>query len=186
MVLPAPTVGARLDTKFHGRLSKPLTKVAIRRQGLRDQLWPGETDKLWHRSTEDGYSTVPRTLPLVMTLIDELKDKGRDISRVYFDLWCRQFDDCFVEVTDEESFAYSSGFTTTGRNVRSWRERIDVLRELGFISVQPNGSRKYGYILLHHPHRVVLELKAKNKISDAWWGAFSKRASEIGTEMPNL
>ena len=186
MVLPAPT-GAKLHPKFHSKtVPKPLTKVAIRRQSLRDQLWPDEADKLWHRSTEDGYSTVPRTLPLVMTLIDELKDKGRDISRVYFDLWCRQIDDSFVNVSDEESFAYSSGFTTTGRNVRSWRERIEVLRELGFISVRPNGSRKYGYILLHHPHRVILELKAKKKIGDAWSGAFSKRASEIGAELPSV
>lgn len=63
-----------------------------------------------------------------------------------------------------------------------------MLRDLGFISVQPNGSRKYGYILLHHPHRVVLELKAQGKIKvgDPWWGAFSKRSSEIGAEMPNL
>jgi hypothetical protein len=185
MVLPAPA--AQLHPKFHTKTTpKPLTKIAVRRQELRDSLWPGEGDKLWHRTTEDGYSTIPRTLPLVMTLIDELKDKGRDISRVYFDLWCRQIDDSFVEVTDEESFAYSSGFTTTGRNVRSWRERIEMLRELGFISVQPNGSRKYGYILLHHPHRVVLELKAQNKIGDPWWGAFSKRASEIGAELPTL
>ena len=153
---------------------------------MRESLWPGEGDLLWHRTTEDGFSTIPRTLPLVMTLIDELKDKGRDISRVYFDLWCRQMDDSFIDVTDEESFAYSSGFTTTGRNIRSWRERIAVLRELGFISVQPNGSRKFGYILLRHPHRVVLELKAKKKISDPWWGAFSKRASEIGAELPTL
>lgn len=184
MVIPAPASAAKLYPMKAA--PKPLTKVAIRRQELRDNLWPGEGDKLWHRSTEDGYSTIPRTLPLVMTLIDQLKDKGRDISRVYFDLWCRQIDDSFVEVTDEESFAYSSGFTTTGRNVRSWRERIEMLRDLGFISVQPNGSRKYGYILLHHPHRVVLELKAQGKINvgDPWWGAFSKRASEIGAELP--
>src|SRR6266404_6012226 len=113
-------------------LPKAPNKVALRRRQLRDGFWPDEAGKLWHRTTEDGYSTVPRTLPLVMTLIDELKDKGKDIARVYFDLWCRQIDDSFVEVTDEESFAYSSGFTTTGRNVRSWRERIEMLRDLGF------------------------------------------------------
>jgi hypothetical protein len=173
-----------LNPKPRGKVARK--SIGIRRQELRDNLWPGESELLWHRTTEDGYSTVPRTLPLVMTLIDELKEKGRDISRVYFDLWCRQMDDSFIDVTDEESFAYSSGFTTPGRNIRSWRERIDVLWELGFIRVQPNGSRKFGYILLRHPHRVVLELKEKKKISDPWWGAFSKRVSEIGTELPTL
>jgi len=160
-------------------------KLAVRRLGLRDQLWPGVAETLWHRTTEDGYSTVPRTLPLIMTLIDDLKGKGKDISRVYFDLWCRQVDDCFVEVTDEESFAYSSGYPTQGRNVRSWRERIDMLADLGFIAIQPNGSRKYGYILLWHPHRVVLELRAQGRVGDPWWGAFSKRVSEVGAELPS-
>jgi hypothetical protein len=163
---------------------KAPNKAALRRRTLRDQLWSGVGDGLWHRTTEDGFSTVPRTLPLVMTLIDDLKGKGRDISRVYFDLWCRQLDDSFVEVTDEEAFAYSSGYSTPGRNVRSWRERIETLRELGFVSVQPNGSRKYGYILLHHPHRVVLQLRAQGRVGEAWWGAFSKRANEIGAELP--
>jgi hypothetical protein len=93
-------------------------------------------------------------------------------------------DDSFNNVTNEESFAYSLGFTTTGRKIRSWRERIAVLQERGFISIPPNGSRKFGYILLRHPHRAVLKLKAKKKISDPWWGAFSKRASEVGSELP--
>ncbi len=165
-------------------LQKPIPKVAARRLALRDQLWPGETQDLWHRTTEDGYSTIPRTLPLVMTLIDDLRGKGKDTARVYFDLWCRQIDDSFVEVGDEEAFAYAAGFTTPGRNVRSWRERLEVLRKLGFISIQPNGSRKFGYVLLRHPHRVVAELKSKGKVSDAWWGAFTKRASEIGALIP--
>lgn len=165
---------------------KTITRVAHRRLTLRDHFWSEAAQQLWHRTTEDGFSTIPRTLPLVMTLIDELKGKGRDTARVYFDLWCRQMDDSFVEVTDEESFAYSCGYTTSGRNVRSWRERVEILRQLGFISVQPNGSRKYGYILLHHPHRVVCELRAKGKIGDAWWGAFMKRVGDVGATLPSL
>lgn len=167
-------------------ITKPIPKVALRRLALRDQLWPDESENLWHRTTEDGYSTIPRTLPLVMTLIDELKGKGKDAARVYFDLWCRQIDDSFVGVNDEESFAYSSGYSTPGRNVRSWRERIDILSDLGFVKVQPNGSRKYGYVVLLHPHRVVCELRAQGKISDAWWNAFIKRAGEIGAVLPPI
>jgi len=162
---------------------RPPTKFALRREALRDQLWPGQAAHLWHRTREDGFTTIPRTLPLVMTLIDHLR-RGKDTSRVYFDLWCRQVDDSFVQVTDEEAFAYSSGYTAPGRNIRSWRERVDIIEELGFVSVLPKGSRKYGYILLHHPHRVVCELRAQGKVSDAWWGAFTKRASEIGATLP--
>jgi len=165
------------------RRTKPPTRFAVRRTELRDQLWPGKAIFLWHRTSEDGFTTIPRTLPLVMTLIDQLK-KGKDTSRVYFDLWCRQIDDSFIQVIDEESFAYSSGYTAPGRNIRSWRERVDILEELGFVSVLPNGSRKYGYILLEHPHRVVAVLHAKGAVSANWWGAFTKRAGEIGAVLP--
>jgi len=167
-------------------LVKPPTVIAVRRIQMRDQIWPSEAQRLWHRKTEQGYSTIPRTLPLLMTLIDDLKGKGKDASRVYLDLWCRQMDDSFVEVTDEEAFAYSCGYATHGRNVRSWRERIDILRDMGFISVRPNGSRKYGYILLHHPHAVVSNLQKTGKISLEWWGAFTKRAAETGAFIGQL
>jgi len=167
-------------------LPKPLKKAAQQRLDLREQLWPGESKNLWHRSTEDGYSTVPRTLPLVMTLIDQLKDKGKDAARVYLDLWCRQMDDSLVVVSDEASMAYSSGYVTPTRNIRSWRERIDLLRGLGFVSVQPKGSREYGYILLHHPHRVVQDLRAKGLVPDNWWWEFTSRAGEIGAQLPTV
>jgi hypothetical protein len=168
-------------------LTKPLvSKAATRRQQLRDELWPAEAELLWHRKTEDGYSSIPRTLPLIMTLIDDLKGKGKDASRVYFDLWCRQMDDSFVEVTDEETFAYSCGYTTCGRNIRTWRERVELLRNLGFISILPSGSRKYAYILLRHPHRVVNELREKGRVREDWWGAYAKRASEIGAVITRL
>src|ERR1700678_223061 len=159
------------------------SRIAARRAELREGLWPGIGPYLWHRKSEAGFSTLPRTLPLILVLLDELKEKGWDVSRVYFDLWCRQYDDSLVDVTDEEGFAFSSGFTGQGRNVRSWRERIRILEELGFIKVKPNGSRSIGYILINHPHRVVRELRREGKVSDAWWGAYVKRASEIGTTL---
>jgi hypothetical protein len=164
---------------------KRISKAAIRRMELLLQLWPNEGPKLWHRKKEDGFTTVPRTLSLILTLIDELGE-GKDASPVYFDLWCRQMDDSFVEVTDEEAFAFSCGYTTPGRNVRSWRERVDILEKLGFVQIKPNGSRKYGYILLNHPHFVVAVLRDAGQISEAWWGAFVKRMSEIGGTMVGL
>jgi len=43
--------------------------AAQRRLALRDDMWPGADKLVWTRHTDDGYSTVPRTLPLIMTLI---------------------------------------------------------------------------------------------------------------------
>ncbi len=161
------------------------TKAATRRLQLRDTLWPGMEGYLWHRTKEDGWSTIPRTLPLIMTLIDLLKPDW-DASRVYLELWCRQMDDSFVQIDDEEALAYSCSYLTPTRNVRSLRERLKLLEELGFIEVKPNGSKKYGYILLLHPHRVakkIHEEKSSPEI-ERWYGAWAKRALEVGATIP--
>ncbi len=119
-----------------------------------------------------------------MTLIDALADKGKDAGRVYFDLWGRAFDDYLVEVSDEEAFAFSSGYSHPGRNVRSWRERVHVLENLGFLQISPRGSKRYGYILLLDPHKVIKKLHQQGKVTPNWWGAYTKRASEIGCVVP--
>jgi hypothetical protein len=87
-------------------------------------------------------------------------------------------------VTDIEAFAYSAGFISRGRNVRSWEERVKELAELGFVKVAPYGSKKQGYILLVDPHKVVKKLKDDGKLPPEWWGAYTKRASEIGFTLP--
>ena len=160
--------------------------ASIRREKLREQFWPGSASEIWDRKKENGFSTIPRTLGLIMTLIDDLadRDKGKDVSRVYFELWCRNFDEAFIEIGDEEAMAFASGFTAPNRNVRTWKERIDVLQKLGFIQVMPVGSKKHGYIFLPDPHKVIKKLKDEGRVSPSWWGAYVKRASEIGYVIP--
>jgi hypothetical protein len=102
----------------------------------------------------------------------------------YFELWCRAYDDYFIEVTDVEAFAFSAGFIYKGRNVRSWEERVKILASLGFIKVAPNGSKKQGYVLLLDPHKVIKHLHQSGKVPQEWWGAYTKRASEIGYVLP--
>ena len=167
-------------------VTKPATKAANKRLQLRETLWPGIETQLWHRTKEDGWSTIPRTLPLIMTLIDLLKP-GWDASRVYLELWCRQFDDSFVQIDDEEGLAYSCGYLTAPRNIRSLRERLNLLQDRGFIEIKPNGSRRYGYVLLLHPHKVAKKIRENHsspEIRDKWWGAFTRRAIEIGSSIP--
>jgi hypothetical protein len=152
---------------------------AAKREQLRDSFWPNASTLVWNRKSEKGFCTVPRTLPLLLSLIKDLTKK-LDASRVYLDLWCRVFDEGLIEVRDEEAHAYASGYGSPKRNIRTWQERIKTLEEFGFIKTKPSGSKKYGYILLIHPHRVVEDLKAKNQISDKWWGAYVQRATEVG------
>jgi hypothetical protein len=91
----------------------------------------------------------------------------------------RTWPEHLIEVSDEDGLAYASGLT-----VKSWRQRIDVLGNLGFIKVKPNGNIQYGYILLLDPHKVVKELHAKGKVPDDWWGAYVKRAAAIKMTLP--
>jgi len=157
--------------------------AADKREELRDGLWPDADDMVWDRKAEKGFCTIPRTLPLLMSLIGRLSPKNKgDASRVYLELWTRAFDEGFVEIVDEEAHAFACGYETPGRGVRSWRERMDVLEELGFIRVKPRGSRKHGYVLLIHPHKVVESLREKRpgEIPEGWYSSFLERMVAIG------
>ncbi len=164
-------------------MALPISKLAgqknqaeLKREQLRNALFPGSADDIYHRSMHNGYSTVPRSIGLILTLIEHLAEKGRNPSRVYCELWFRTFDDKLIEVKDEEELAYASGLS-----VRRWRERIEILQKLGFIKVAANGSRRYGYILLRNPNNTVQDLKHEGAdIPTEWWVAYTKRSIEIG------
>ena len=117
-----------------------------------------------------------------MTLIAMLAPKGKQdgAARVYFELWCRDFGEGYVEIGDAADNAFAAGYTTPGRGLRSWRECMDVLKNLGFIRVVPKGSRPYGCVLLIAPDIVVSRLKAKGKLDPAWLMAYEARMIEIG------
>lgn len=155
---------------------------AERRLAMRDSLWEHAASMVWNRKTEDGYTTIPRILPLVMRLINHLSNKEGDASQVYFELWCRASDEGFVQVGNPEEHAYASGYITIQRGVRSWRERVKRLNSLGFIRIEPHGMNDLGFILLIHPHIAVEALKAQGKVPDALYNAFLKRLNETGAE----
>jgi hypothetical protein len=167
--------------------ARPRRRAEIARSQLRDSLWADAEDYLWHRTKELGFTTIPRTLMLIATLIKELTKKG-DASRVYLDLWARAFDEGLVEVFDESEFALSSGYSPGRRNVRTWRERIKELQRLKFIAVRPKAGRDIGYILLLHPHVAVLNLAENGlaPIPDWWWDLFTARIREIRAALPKI
>jgi hypothetical protein len=168
-VAPVPQVSLKLP--------KPKNQAEAKREQVRDLVFPNSAQDIYDRKVHNGYSTIPRTLGLMLSLIELLAPRGKNPSRVYCELWFRTYDDKLIEVKDEEEFAYASGIS-----VRRWRERVDVLEQLGFIKVAPNGNRRYGYILLRNPNNVVLEMKRQEKdpIPSKWWNAYVKRSVEIG------
>lgn len=53
--------------------------------------------------------------------------KGAPAGSAYLELWCRSFDECYVDMDDEEGMAFTTGFTGQ-RAVTTWRGRIRSLR----------------------------------------------------------
>ncbi|MCH8951826.1 MAG: hypothetical protein IID49_06865 [Proteobacteria bacterium] len=128
-------------------------------------VWRDADDVIWHRKSETGFCTIPRTLSLAATLIKHLGNRI-DASRVFIDLWTRNFDDGLVVINDPEAMAASCGYARGGRGVRTWRQAIHLLEELGFIRLEAKGTRTYGYVLLLHPNDAVERLREKGVVPD--------------------
>ena len=162
------------DIAVKGKPSKP----AAKRLALRARIFGGLEDvELWHRGTDDGYIHLPRVLPLVVNIIDALT-KGKPAGQTYLALWFRTYDEMIVDVTDEASLAYESGFYSE-RRVTTWQNRMQSLHELGFVRAHKVGNR-YQYALMLHPIHAVKALYTEGKIQQEMYEIFLHRAYEVG------
>lgn len=158
---------------------KTRTKVARQKLALRESLWPSlDVDKLWDRSKVDGWLSVPRSLPLLMKIMDDLS-KGKPVSSVYFDLWCRTYDDSFVIANKTREMAFFSGYTGE-RAERTWMSRMRILHDLGFIDIQEGPNGPISYVLVYNPYQVVKKHFDDKKINAASFNALKQRMIEIG------
>src|SRR5262245_6133245 len=110
------------------RIAKPRKKIAKRQLELRERLWPGveETD-LWSRTLYNGFTTMPKAMPLMLSIMDDLAN-GQPVSGTYLELWCRTFDESFVTLSKPREMAFHSGFTSQ-RGERTWKARLKILDE---------------------------------------------------------
>jgi hypothetical protein len=163
-------------------MSRARNKAIVEKQiELRQKLWPQITDTdLWLRKERDGFATIPRTLPLIMSIMDALTGKGKRVSSAYLVLWCQVMDEVFFEVKNEQALAFACGFEGE-RAVRTWRERMRDLQSLGFIDFKPGANGDITYILLLNPyHAIRRHREAKNpSITDKRYNSLIARAHEI-------
>lgn len=152
------------------------TKGAEHREKLRQSLFP--TEEAWIGGVEKGWFRAPRTLPLVLGLVDSkgLSEKKRP-SNVYLELWARDMGEGLIEMKAPEIHAYYAGYSGS-RGVRTWQERMRILEELGFIKIKPAGNQTYGYVLLVHPAKVIEELQAQGKVAPDWLDSYNVRQIE--------
>ncbi len=154
---------------------------------MRAHLWPEIQDSaLWLREddTRKGFTTMPRTMPMFVNLIQDVSKhvaNGKSVpaGKSYLVLWCRVFDEGFLKIDQEATAALEAGYTGE-RNVTTWREHMRVLKDLGFIDCKPGPAGPCQYVLLLNPYAAVKVLRQKAWLQEDTYTALFQRALEIG------
>lgn len=153
--------------------------MAERAQQLLNLHFPAVDARfMWHRKANDGFSTVPRTMPIVMQAIDEAS-KGKPPGHVLFCLWSRSPDNPLIVVENPATFAVEAGFSGE-RAVDTWRKRMKRLRELSMIATKPGASGEFHYVLLMNPNTGVEWMRSHGMVQDGLYGRFIDRMAEVG------
>lgn len=160
---------------------KRLKKITRQKLALRASLWPKLDDtRLWMRERSDGWLSVPRAMPLLMQVMDNLS-KGKPVSSTYFDLWCRTYDDSFIVANKAREMAFFSGFTGE-RAERTWASRMRILNDLGFIDIAEGPNGPISYVLIWNPYQAVRRHHEEGRINTATYNALKQRMIEIGAQ----
>jgi hypothetical protein len=148
----------------------------------REHLWPGAAPLLWNRKANKGFATIPKTMPLILQLMDGLSN-GKPVSATYLGLWCETWDNSMVNVTKHREMAHAAGFTGQ-RAEYTWRGRMMLLKSLNFIDIKPGRSGDISHVIIWNPHR-VLRYHHQNKtrgLVEAGYNALVERALDIGAK----
>lgn len=155
--------------------------MAERAQQQMELHFPGcPTAWLWLRKVNDGYTTVPRTLPIAMQAIDDAT-KGRPAGHTLFCLWARSPDHPLLVIENPATYASEAGFSGE-RAVDTWRKRMKQLVALNFIWCVAGPSGDFHYVLLTNPNAAVEWLHAHGKIQKSLYARFIDRVNEIGAQ----
>ncbi|PWU70682.1 hypothetical protein DK867_23455 [Ochrobactrum sp. POC9] len=159
-------------------------KIEEKQAEVQKQVF-GDIDKaqIWHRKTAKGFTTIPRTMPLLGSMMDALSGKGKPVSTTYLELWCRSNDDGFITLSKQAEIAFSSGFSGL-RGVSTWKERVRKLEELGFLLTKPGVSGSLHYVQLWNPYIVIKQHKVNKTpgFPEDRYNALFERVLEIGAK----
>jgi hypothetical protein len=145
-----------------------------------------EKQWLWKRKVNDGYTTVPRTLPFVMQAIDEAS-KGHPAGHTLFCLWARSPDHPLLVIENPATFAAEAGFSGE-RLLDTWRRRMKRLKELHFIDVKKGDAGDFNYVLLLNPNVAMEHMYQQGLVQKNLYSRFLIRATDVGaySEIANI
>jgi hypothetical protein len=158
-------------------------KAIVEKQlAQRELLWPGADPWLWHRKANKGFATIPKTIPLVLQIMDDLSN-GKPLSATYLGLWCETWDNSMVNVSKHQEMAYAAGFTGQ-RATYTWSGRIHLLHQLKFIDIKPGKSGPISHAIIWNPHLVIRWHHSQKTpgLVEANFNALVDRALEIGAK----
>ena len=134
-------------------------KIARTYKERRSKFWPELTDSDFWSKDNKGFVCVPRSMPILMLIMDHFSP-NKPVSKTYFSLWARCFDEMIVRADNQVVLATEAGFSGE-RKVTTWKSRIQKLEDLGFIKSKE--AFDGDLIVLLNPFKVVLELFEKDK-----------------------
>ncbi|MER8855644.1 hypothetical protein NKH94_29375 [Mesorhizobium australicum] len=146
----------------------------------RELLWPGAEPFLWHRKANKGFATIPKTMPLILQIMDDLSN-GKPLSSTYLGLWCETWDNSMVNTTKHQELAHAAGFTGQ-RATYTWGGRMQLLRDLKFIDIKPGRSGPISHVIIWNPHMAIRWHFQNNTpgLIEGNFNALLERAIEVG------
>lgn len=158
---------------------KKRLNMSERAQQQLDRLFPNfEQSWLWIRTANAGFTTLPRTLPVVMQAIDA-QTKSQPAGHTLFCLWARSPDNPLITIENPATYAAEAGFSGE-RAVNTWRRRMRQLVELKFIMAQKGTSGDYHYVLLLNPNAAMEHMNVCGNVQEELYNRFSDRLNDIG------
>lgn len=133
---------------------------------------------MWGRKTNDGFTTSPRTLPIVMQAVDA-QSKGQPAGHTLYCLWARSPDHPLITIENPATFAAEAGFAGE-RAVDTWRKRMKRLRELHMIVTKPGATGEFHYVLLLNPNAAMEYMRGSGLVQDELYARFKDRLIEVG------
>jgi hypothetical protein len=173
------TLSDALNVDLGGK--KGAKSIAERRRRLRASLWPEvKEEQLWLRKQNIGFTTIPRTMPVIGQVLDQLSGKGFPLLTTYLTLWCWVFDEGIVEIRGPREMAHEAGFSGP-RAETTWRLRMRKLQELGFIKAKGGFAGEFQFVLLLNPLQRIKELYV-DKQDDTLYVTLLGRLAQIGAD----
>ena len=163
-------------------LAREAGAIAKKQLALRNLHWPNQAQFLWDRKANKGFATIPKTMPLILKIMDEMT-KGAPVSSTFLTLWCCTWDNSFVVLNKHGDMSNASGFGGQ-RGEHTWATRMKKLQELGFIDIKPGKSGPMSNAIIYNPHTIIRRHHDKKTpgLTEASYNSLFEWALDIGAK----